>query len=93
MNCLAGSLFILIRIAMIVIRCTTNWFAVGFETTWAPILGWIFFPWTTFFYLIIMNFNNHEMGVLGWIIIVVGLFLDLGVFSGSLNLKLESRNG
>ena len=45
-----------------------------------PLLGLLFLPWTTLAYLIVWGPINGVSGG-GWILVVLGVFLDLATYS------------
>jgi len=45
-----------------------------------PLLGVIFIPWTSLAYILVWSPVHHVSGA-GWILVVLGLFLDLATWS------------
>jgi hypothetical protein len=45
-----------------------------------PLLGVIFIPWTSLAYILVWSPAHHVSGA-GWILVVLGLFLDLATWS------------
>jgi hypothetical protein len=65
---------------------------VVFDHWWWPLLGLIFFPWTTLMYTIVWSTG----GVHGanWIAVALGVFLDLLSYSGRMGQKMyQQRSG
>jgi hypothetical protein len=62
---------------------------VVFAHWWWPLLGIIFFPWTTLMYTIVWSAG----GVHGanWIAVALGIFLDLISYSGRQAQKMRAR--
>ena len=56
-------------------------YASAFSNFILPVLGIIFFPFTTLFYLFIWSPFN-EITVFGWILLIFGALLDLSSYSG-----------
>jgi quinol-cytochrome oxidoreductase complex cytochrome b subunit len=51
-------------------------------STWIwPLLGVIFIPWTSLAYIIVWGPVHHVSGA-GWILVAIGVFLDLATWSG-----------
>jgi hypothetical protein len=46
-----------------------------------PVLGIIFFPFTTLFYLFIWS-SFHGITGFGWVLIIIGILLDISSYSG-----------
>jgi hypothetical protein len=46
-----------------------------------PILGIIFLPYTTLFYVFVYN-PFYGMSFWGWLLVTIGFLLDLGTYSG-----------
>lgn len=77
-----GCLFILIaalsaRLAFILMWIFTPWVDRAFGPIIWPILGVIFLPLTTLFYVILWNTNGRGVHGWEWILVVVGVFADL----------------
>jgi hypothetical protein len=56
-------------------------FSAAFNNMILPILGIIFFPFTTLFYLFIFS-PFHGVSGLGWVLIIIGILLDVSSYSG-----------
>jgi hypothetical protein len=48
-----------------------------------PLLGVLFFPWTSLMYILVWGPVNHVSGA-GWIAVGFGVFLDVATWSGRL---------
>jgi hypothetical protein len=46
-----------------------------------PLLGVLFFPWTSLAYIIVWGPVDHVSGS-GWILVAIGVFLDLASWAG-----------
>ncbi|MFW5720255.1 MAG: hypothetical protein ACOCXT_04490 [Candidatus Dojkabacteria bacterium] len=55
-------------------------FSRAFDNFLLPFLGFLFFPWTTLFFVIVAPFGN----VIGtdWLWLGIGVLLDLGSYGG-----------
>jgi hypothetical protein len=59
----------------------TNLVDRAFDEWIVPLLGLIFLPWTTFLYVLVYNPNPVEgVSFFGWVIVVLGLLVDLGSY-------------
>ena len=84
MCCILGSTFLFgPRIALLLWWLfDTDFFRSVFSTVFWPIIGVIFAPWTTLFYLFAWI---GTPGVAGWdyVLIIIGILLDLATYSGN----------
>ena len=76
-----GCLFALIavlspRLAVILLWLFTNYVDRAFSGWFLPLLGVIFLPWTTLFYVLV-DIAPGPIHVAGWIVIGIGVVLDL----------------
>ncbi len=51
----------------------------AFNTIIWPILGFIFLPWTTLAYVLVFS---RGISGLDWLVLVIGLLVDLGSYGG-----------
>lgn len=62
------------RIVLFCIFLATNWFSKAYETVIWPLIGFLFFPYTTLVYMAI-KLNNGDGG--WWLILlIIGFFID-----------------
>jgi len=84
MCCIVGSMFAFgPRLALIIWWLfDTAFFRDSFSAVFWPIVGLIFAPWTTLFFLFA---QLGTPGVAGWdyVLIVIGILLDLASYSGN----------
>jgi hypothetical protein len=83
MCCLfTGLIFFGPRLAFVLYWLTFGRAAVSaaFETTVAPILGVIFLPWTTFFYVLLFPIE----GAFDWILLGFSIAADIASYWGGL---------
>jgi hypothetical protein len=77
-----GCLFALIallspRLAVFLLWAFTNYVNIAFHGGWAlPLLGLLFAPWTTLLYILVYA-PVGPVHVAGWILVAIGVFLDL----------------
>jgi hypothetical protein len=76
-----GCIFALIailspRFAIILLWLFTNYVDRAFAGWFLPLLGVIFLPWTTLFYVLV-DIAPGPIHVAGWIVIGIGVVLDL----------------
>jgi hypothetical protein len=81
--CLFYALFLLLgpRAAIVFwwIVEPTRW-SLTFSSAFIPLLGLLFLPWTTLFYVFV--FPNGVEG-LDWLLLALGLIVDIGSYGGS----------
>lgn len=77
----AGLAFLGPRLAFVLYWLTFGRAAVGaaFDTAVAPILGVIFLPWATFFYVLLFPIE----GTFDWVLLGFAILVDLASYSGS----------
>ncbi len=46
----------------------------------APILGFLFLPWTTIMYVLVYSVGGLSLG--GWLLVGLGLVVDIGTYGG-----------
>lgn len=71
------------RAAMVILFLFTRWFHGVFDNLLVPILGFIFLPYTTLWYSVVMH---HWEGVWSFwpvVFLVIAILLDLGVIGGA----------
>jgi hypothetical protein len=69
--------------ALIVIWWLTDparWNVTFGGSAFLPALGFLFLPWTTVIY--VLFWTTTGLSVLGWLLVLVGLMLDLGTYGG-----------
>jgi len=64
------------RLAVILLWLFTNYVDKAFAGWFLPLLGVIFLPWTTLFYILV-DIAPGPIHVAGWIVIGLGVVLDL----------------
>ncbi len=76
-----GCLFALIsafsaRLALFVVWIFTDRLSIAFRSGWEGILGFIFLPYATLFYVLV--YQPHKgVDAFGWVIVALGIVLDL----------------
>jgi hypothetical protein len=53
----------------------------AFDSFWTGFLGWVFLPFTTFFWAMSHSPSEGVTGF-GWILVALGVLLDLGTWFG-----------
>jgi hypothetical protein len=82
MGCLIFLLALLsARIALIFMWIFTNLVDRAFDSFIVPLLGVLFLPWTTLFYVVLWSPRG---GVDGWewILVALGFIIDIGSYGG-----------
>ena len=78
------------RLALLLIWLLSDYARTAFETVVWPVLGFLFFPYTTLCYMWAANATGHRISG-GWVfLIVLGVFCDLAA-SGSAKRKRRRR--
>jgi hypothetical protein len=53
----------------------------AFSSLLLPLVGIIFLPFTTLFYVLVYSVSHHGPTTAGWALVIFGLLLDLGSYS------------
>jgi hypothetical protein len=69
------------RVVTVFLWLFTNLVDRAFSSFIWPLLGIIFLPFTTMFYVLVYSVANKGPTGLGWALVVFGLLLDLGSYS------------
>lgn len=82
-----GCLFLIIamlspRLGIILLWAFTNVVGRAYNTVIIPLLGLIFLPWTTLFYLLVVGATG-SMNFGGWLFVGIGLIMDIANYSQS----------
>ena len=81
--CLLGCLGLFApRIVTLFIWIFTDRVSIAFSSWIWPLLGIIFLPFTTLFY-VLAYWPGHGVTGLGWLFVIFGLLLDIGSYSSS----------
>ena len=59
-------------------------FSDAFNSYLWPLLGVIFFPWTTLMWVIVWSIGDGVYGI-GWFFIALGVLADISLYAGSAN--------
>ena len=79
------------RVTMIFILLLTGWFQEVFKTWVWPMLGFVFFPYTTLAYMAAYLNTGGAIGA-GWlVVIVVAALADLGHWGGGYRFRRIRR--
>jgi hypothetical protein len=82
MPCLLAALALLMpRVVIVLLVIFSDWIGAAYNTTVWPLLGFIFFPYTTLAYALAMNAHASVSG-LYLVIVVLAVLLDLGAMGG-----------
>ena len=81
MCCLAASAaFIGPRFALLLVWIFGERVEHAFSSWAWPLLGLLFLPWTTLFYVLVWG-PVHGVSGAGWVLVAFGVFLDLATYS------------
>jgi len=77
MGCLLA-LFALIspRLVLALLYLFTDRLTLAFSSGWEGLIGFFLLPYTTLFYALVYR-TGHGVDALGWIIVALGVLLDL----------------
>ncbi|MBV9328563.1 MAG: hypothetical protein JO352_33030 [Chloroflexi bacterium] len=64
------------RLGVIILWFFTDYVSRAFDTWIWPLLGLIFLPWTTLFYILVAA-PAGQITVWGWLMVALGLLVDL----------------
>lgn len=84
-----GCLFLLItmlspRLGIIILWAFTNYVSLAFNTWIWPLLGLVFLPWTTLFYILVAA-PAGGITFWGWLFVALGLISDLAAHAQAYN--------
>ena len=80
------------RLALFVLWVFTDRLTVAFRSGWEGLIGFLLLPYTTLFYALVYAPGKGVDGF-GWIIVALGVLLDLGavLFSGRRGRRRRER--
>ena len=82
MGCLVAILaFVSPRLAIFVVWLATDLLSRAYDGWVIPLLGFFIVPWTTLAYAVMWGIGSDGVSVIGWIIVVLALFTDLGSYA------------
>ena len=70
------------RIALVITWLFTNRVDIAFDGWALPLIGLIFLPYTTFFYVLAYA-PIDGVSAIGWVFVAFGMVLDVGSYLGS----------
>jgi hypothetical protein len=70
------------RLALVFVWIFTNMVTRAFDTFVLPLLGLVFLPWTTLFYVLAYDPLAGVTGI-GWAFVILGFFFDISSYLGS----------
>lgn len=68
------------RIALVLVWIFGERVEAAFDSWVWPLLGLIFLPWTTLFYVLVWSVGG--VSGWGWFVVAIGVLLDLGTYMG-----------
>ena len=69
------------RLAFLIVWMATDLVDKAFSGFILPMLGLVFLPFTTLFYVLV--YDPSGLSVWGWLLVIMGFLLDLGAYSSS----------
>jgi hypothetical protein len=90
-----GCLFLLItllspRLGIVVLWLFTDYVNRAFSLWLWPLLGLVFLPWTTLFYILVAA-PTGDITFWGWLMVGLGLITDLGAYAQSYTNREQAR--
>jgi hypothetical protein len=83
MPCLAAALALISpRLALIVMWLLSDILSRAFEGWLLPLIGFFVLPWTTLAYAVMWDVGSHAVRGAEWIVVVLGVLLDVGAIGG-----------
>ena len=84
---MCGCLLILLgaafpRTAIVLLELFTDYNDTAFDSFWEGFVGFLFLPYTTLFYIFMVNWQDPINGF-GWFVVAFGFVLDIGSYVGS----------
>ena len=89
--CLLAALVMAMPRLAVVVLWMTGYLGSAYQTFLWPLLGFIFMPWTTAAYAIAINEWHGQLTLGGIVIIVIGVFLDMGSHGGAERARRQRR--
>jgi hypothetical protein len=69
------------RLAIFVLWLFSDILSRAYEEWIVPFIGFFLLPWTTLAYALMWSYGGNGVHGLEWLIVLFGLFLDLGSYS------------
>ena len=73
--------FISARLALLAVWIFSDLVTRAFSSFIVPLLGLIFLPWTTLFYVLVYSPVTHVSGF-GWLLVIFGFIMDVSSYGG-----------
>jgi len=70
------------RLVLVLIWIFSNWVDRAFTGFVVPLLGLIFFPYATLFYVLVYNPITPHVSGWGWAFVILGFIFDIGHWVG-----------
>ncbi len=64
------------RLALGLVWIFTSQVDQAYDSTWVPVLGFVFLPWTTLVYALVYGAGGVSSG--GWVLVAIALLADVG---------------
>ena len=71
------------RLVLVFLWLFTNAVNNAFSSLLLPLVGIIFLPFTTLFYVLVYSTAHNGPTAAGWVLVFIGFLLDLGSYSSS----------
>ena len=71
------------RVGIVLLEIFSDFNARAFESFWVGFAGFLLIPYTTFFYVLMYNWQDGGVTGFGWFIVVLGFLLDIGSYAGT----------
>lgn len=70
------------RVVLVLVWIFSNLVDRAFHGFLVPLLGLIFFPYATLFFVLAYNPISHGLSGWGWVFVIIGFVFDLGHWAG-----------
>ena len=92
MPCILALLALLTpRLVMFLLWFFSKWFDRAFDNWLIPLLGFIFFPYTTLWYSVVVNWYGGVWGLFQVLFLIVALLLDFSAWGGGTRVYRRRR--
>jgi len=83
MPCLLALLALLFpRVVIALLALFSNYMSAAYDTLLWPLVGFLFFPFTTLAYAFAMNSNAGNVSGIYLVLVIIAVLVDLGSLSG-----------
>jgi hypothetical protein len=70
------------RIVLVIVWIFSNLVDRAFDGFLVPLLGLVFFPYATLFYVLVYSPVSGGVSTFGWVFVILGFVFDIGHWAG-----------